>query len=81
MPIVIIHEFKLDPTPTDNMEKCVYKRDFNEHELKFFKQALFGTSWNSVKSLKQPNEAYITFIEIFIEHFDKYLPIRKIKKT
>ena len=44
-----------------------------------FKQALFETSWDSVKILKQPNEAYNKFLETFTELYEKYFPIRKIK--
>ena len=67
------------PTPTDDMENCVYKRDFTENALNCFKQALFETSWDSVKNLKQPNEAYNKFREIFTELYEEYFPIRKIK--
>ena len=43
-PVIFINEFIRDPTPTDDMEKCVYKRDFNENAFNCFKQALFETS-------------------------------------
>ena len=33
LPIIFINEFKRDPTLTDDIEKCVYKRDFNENAL------------------------------------------------
>ena len=61
------------------MENFVYKRDFNENAFNCFKQALFETSWNSVKNLKQPNEAYNKYLEIFTKLYSKYFPIRKIK--
>ena len=44
-----------------------------------FKQLLFKTSWNSIKNLKQPNETFNKFFEIFTELYEKYSPIRKIK--
>ena len=47
--ITFIIEFKRDPTPTDDMEKCLYKPHFNENAFSCFKQTLFETSWNSVK--------------------------------
>ena len=31
---------------------------------------LFETSWDSVKSLKQPNEAYNEFLEIFTKLYE-----------
>ena len=43
-----------------------------------FKQLLFKTSWNSIKNLKQPNETFNKFFEIFTELYEKYSPIRKI---
>ena len=78
-PIIFINELIRVPTPTDDMEKCVYKRDFTENAFNCFKQALFETSWDSVKNLKQPNEAYNKFLEIFTELYEEYFPIRKIK--
>ena len=61
------------------MEKCVQMQDFDENLFKCFKQALFETSGKSVINLKQPNEAYNEFLEIFSKLYDKYFPIRKIK--
>ena len=78
-PIVFVNELMRVPTSTDDMENCVYKRDFTENALNCFKQALFETSWDSVKNLKQPSKAYNKFIEIFTELYEEYFPIRKIK--
>ena len=62
------------------MEKYAYKRDFTKSAFNRFKQALFETSWDSVKNLKEPNEAYKNFLENFTELYEEYFPIRKIKK-
>ena len=78
-PIIFINELTRVPTPTDDMEKYVYKQDFIENAFNCFKQALFETSWNSVKNLKQTNEAYNKFLEIFTKLYEEYFPIRKIK--
>ena len=78
-PIIFIYEFKRDLTPTNDMEKYVHKQDFDENVYNCFKQALFQTSRNSVKNLKQPNETYHKFIAIFNKLYDKYFPIKKIK--
>ena len=43
-PIIFINFIRV-PIPTDDMEKCVYKRDFTENTFNCFKQAL-----NSVKN-------------------------------
>ena len=40
---------------------------------------MFESIWNSVKNLKQQNEAYNKFLETFTELYGKYFPIRKIK--
>ena len=61
------------------MENCVYKPDFTENAFNCFKQALLETSWDSVKNLQQPNEAYHIFLEIFTELYKEYFPVRKIK--
>ena len=61
------------------MEKYVYKRDFTKNAFNRFKQALFETSWDSVKNLKQTNEAYNKLLEIFNELYEDYFLIRKIK--
>ena len=66
-PIIFINEVIRVPTPTDDMEKSVYKRDFTENAFNCFKQALFETSWDSVKNFKQKNEAYNKFLEIFYQ--------------
>ena len=78
-PIIFIKELMQAPTPTDDTEYCVYEQDFTRNALNCFKQALFETSWDSAKNLKQPNEAYNKFFEIFTELYEEYSPIRKIK--
>ena len=61
------------------MEKYIQKPDFTENTFNCFKQALFETSWDSIKNLKEPNEAYNNFLDIFTELYQKHFPIRKIK--
>ena len=61
------------------MEKYVYKRDFTKNALNCFKQTFFETSWDSAKNLKQANEVYNKFLEIFTELYEEYSPLRKIK--
>ena len=51
-PVIFISEIIRDPTPTDDTEKCIYKRDFTENVFNCFKQALFERSWDSVKNFK-----------------------------
>ena len=40
-PIIFINEFMRVPTPTDDMENCVYKRDFTENTFNCFKHYYF----------------------------------------
>ena len=42
--VTFINELIRVPSPTDDMEKCVCKRNFTENAFKSFKQALFETS-------------------------------------
>ena len=79
LPIIFINDLVRVPTPTNDMEKYAYKRDFTENAFNCFKQALFQTSWDSVENLKEPNEAYNNFLKIFIKLYEEYFPIRKIK--
>ena len=72
-PIIFINELMQVSTPTDDMENCVYKRDFTENAFNCFKQTLFETSWDSAKNLKQPNEAkhiinFLKFLPNFIKN-------------
>ena len=39
-PIIFINEPMRVPTPTDDMENCVYKRDFTENTFNCFKHYL-----------------------------------------
>ena len=68
---IFINELVRVPTPADDMEKCVYKRDFTENAFNYFKQALCEISWDSVENLKQTNEAYNKFFEIFTELYEE----------
>ena len=78
-PIIFINELMRVPTPTDDMENCVYKRDFTENAFNCFRQALFKTFWGNVKNFKQPIEAYNEFLETFAELYEEYFSIIKIK--
>ena len=78
-PVIFINEFTRDHM--DDMGKCVYKRDFTENTFNCFKQVLFETSWDSVKNLKQPNEAYNKFLKIFTELYEKYFRIKNENKS
>ena len=54
-PFIFINEFIWDATPTDDMEKYIYKQDFTEKAFNCFEQTLSETSWDSVKNCTQPN--------------------------
>ena len=78
-PVIFIKELMQAPTTTDDTEYCVYEQDFTKNALNCFKQTLFETSWDSAKNLKQANEVYNKFLEIFTELYEEYSPLRKIK--
>ena len=54
--------------------KYVHTENFYENAFNCFKQALFKTSWNSVKNVKQSNEAYNKVLELLTKLYDKYFP-------
>ena len=78
-PIIFINDLMRVPTTTDDMENYVYKWDFTEKTFNCFRQALFETSSDNVKNLKQPIETYNEFLEIFAELYEEYFSILKIK--
>ena len=64
-------------TAIDNIiTNCILNSDFKSATVK---TDFFEKSWNSVKNLKQPNEAYNKFLEIFTKLYDKYFLTRKNK--
>ena len=72
-PIIFINEPIWVPNPINDIEKYVYKQDFTKNAFNRFKQALLETSWDSVKNLKQANEAYNKLLEIFTKLYDLHL--------
>ena len=72
--IIFINEFKQDPTPTDNIEKYVYNKILMKTQ-----SILLNRHYLKHLGIKQSNETYNKFFEIFTKLYDKYFPIGKIK--
>ena len=45
-------------------EYFVYKRNYDKESTNLFKQKLHETTWDKIKNIKEPNEAYRKFLEI-----------------
>ena len=41
-----------------------YKRNYDKESTNLFKQKLHETTWDKIKKIKEPNEAYRKFLEI-----------------
>ena len=72
--IIFINEFKQDPTTMDNIEKCVYNKILMKTQ-----SILLNRHYLKHLGIKQSNETYNKFFEIFTKLYDKYFPIGKIK--
>ena len=72
--IIFINEFKQDPTPMDNIEKYVYNKILMKTQ-----SILLNRHYLKHLGIKQSNETYNKFFEIFTKLYDKYFPIGKIK--
>ena len=55
-----------------------YKRTYKNEGIKSFNQKPCETEWNEIE-IKNPNEAYKTFLEKFVPLYDNYFPGKKDK--
>ena len=53
-------------------EHSVYKKCYDEKSTNLFKQKLHETSWDNIKNIKEPNEAYKKFLEIFSRIYQSF---------
>ena len=78
----ITQAFKLRSSmSSENHQKnrYLYKCMINETSKATFKRQLRETSWDTVKSLDNPNESYIKFIETITQIHDDCFPKAKFK--
>ena len=54
--------------------KHLYKRSYNEENIKAFNHRLLSINWDEIKNCDDPNEAYKKFFNIFNSIYDIYFP-------
>ena len=59
-------------------EHFVYKR-YDEKSTNLFKQKLHETTWDNIKNIKEPNEVYKKFLEIFSCIYENFFPKKRIR--
>ena len=57
----------------------VTKRDINPFTLSLFKDKLLKVDWGLLHTIKDPNEAYKTFLNVFSNLYEIAFPKIKIK--
>ena len=57
----------------------VTKRNINSFTLSFFKEKLAKIDWGLLHTIKDPNEAYKTFLKLFSNFYEMASPKLKIK--
>ena len=58
----------------------MYKRIINDETIEAkITQNLYENNLNDIESIRNPNDAYSIFLEIFRTMYDKHFPLKKIK--
>ena len=58
----------------------MYKRIINDETIEAkITQNLYENNLNDIESIRNPNDAYSIFLEIFRTIYDKHFPLKKIK--
>ena len=55
------------------------KRDINTFTISLFQQKLLKVNWRLLHPIKDPNEAYKTFLNVFSNFYEITFPKIKIK--
>ena len=67
------------------VEKCnghfIYKGYFDEKSTNLFKQKLHETTWDNIKNIKKPNEAYRKFVEILSSIYESFFSNKDYLKS
>ena len=59
----------------------VTKRDINPFSLTLLQEKLLKVDWGLLHTIKDPNEAYKTFLNVFSNLYEITFPKTKIKVT
>ena len=72
-PVVITP--KIDgPSEQSSKTKHLYKRSYDEENMKVFNHRLLMTNWDGLKNCDDPSETYKQFFKIFNSIYDIYFP-------
>ena len=75
-PVFFITETEVNKTQKSNF---VFKREFNNNNLKKFKESLLNIDWSNVLRNTDPNSSYNNFLKIFLSHYNTFFPKKKIQ--
>ena len=60
-------------------EYFVYKRYYDEKSRNVFQQKRHDTTWDNIKNIEKPNEAYREFLEIFSCIYEIFFPKKRTR--
>ena len=60
-------------------EHFVYKRYYDEKSRNVFQQKRHDTTWDNIKNIEKPNEAYREFLEIFSCIYEIFFQKRELE--
>ena len=75
-PIIFATKNKIDAEIT---EQYIFKRNISDQSIGKFKQKLRNIDWNNIKILRNVNDAYSKFLEIFLSLYNECFPKIKVK--
>ena len=75
-PIIFATKNKID---AEIIEQCIFKRNISDQLIEKIKQKLRNIDWNNIKILRNVNDAYSKFLEIFLSLSNECFPKIKVK--
>ena len=75
-PIIFPTKTKID---TEITEQYIFKGNISDQSIDNFKQKLCNIDWNNIKILRNVNDAYSKFLEIFLSLYNECFPKIKVK--
>ena len=60
-------------------EHFVYKRYYDEKSRNVFQQKRHNTTWDNIKNIEKPNEAYRKFLKIFSCIYEIFFPKKRTR--
>ena len=75
-PIIFATKNKIDAEIT---EQYIFKRNTSDQSIGKFKQKLRHIDWNNIKILRNVNDAFSKFLEIFLSLYNEFFPKIQVK--